>query len=165
MELKKFNQKLNGFIRSQKSQRDTLQELIEAALAHYDGNTETTEVGGDTGYLTVLVRKCVGVKSVPTRTVVDYIKEHANVIYTKLGDGEYGFKKAKKGDTVQVTMPEVTWYDWTGGDHNKPKKDYDWEASLNSLRGKIAKELENGTIKNPERAPEALAMLDSLFEQ
>ena len=165
MDFKQFKTKLNGFIQSQKTQRDNLQELIEAALAHYAGESDSANEPGDTIYLTTLVQKCIGVKSVPTKTVTEYIKEHANVRYVKLKDGTYGFKKAQKSVPVEVNMPEVTWYAWTGGDHNTPKKDFDWEASVNRLRQNIAQKLEEGHIKKPEEASKALATLDELLAE
>ena len=158
MEFKQFKNKLDGWYRSQKSQRDNLQELIVAALEHYRDH-------GDTGYLSLLVQRAVNVKSVPTRTVTEYIKVHANVRYVKLKDGNYGFQKATKDQPVEVEMPTVVWYEWEGGEHNKPKTDYDWEASIARVRQQMATKLETGNIKNPEKAAKVLGELDGLLNE
>ena len=158
MEFKQFKNKLDGFIKSQRTQRDNLQELIVAGLEHYRDH-------GDTGYLSLLIQRSVGVKSVPTKTITEYIKVHANVRYVKLKDGAYGFQKATKDQPVEVEIPAVVWYEWKGGEHNKPKTDYDWEASIARLRQTMASKLEDGSIKKPEQAARVLGELDSLLDE
>jgi len=121
MERKTFNRKLAAVVKSAKTMRDNVQELIVAGLVHFDEH-------GDATYLTELVRACQGVRSLPTTTISEYIKIHANVGWGKLKDQKGGFKKI--GKDIEVKMPEVTWYDWEGGEHNKVKSDYAFKASI-----------------------------------
>ena len=96
MDRKTFNRKLSGVVKSAKSMRENVQELIVAGLVHFEEHA-------DTGYLTDLVRACQGVRALPTATINEYIQTHANVAWGKLKDGQKGYKKV--GKEVEVTMP------------------------------------------------------------
>lgn len=127
MEFKVFNRKLSAVVKSQKTQRDNVQELITAGLVHYENESDTT-------YLTLLVNACLGVRSLPTKTITAYIQEHANVAWGKLKDGSKGYKKSgEKGCAVKVKMPEVTWYDWEGGEHNAVKSPFVVSSRMKSF--------------------------------
>lgn len=138
MDRKTFNRKLSGVVKSAKTMRDNVQELIVAGLVHYEEH-------GDTGYLTDLARACKGVRALPTTTITEYIKAHANVGWGKLKDKRLGFKKV--GKDIEVQMPNVTWYDWEGGDHNVIKEDYDMLASVRSAVTKAIKKAQEGHLK------------------
>ena len=141
MDRKTFNRKLSGVVKSAKSMRDNVQELIVAGLVHYEEHQ-------DTGYLTDLVRACQGVRSLPTTTISEYIKLHANVGWGKLKDGKPGFKKV--GKDIEVQMPEVTWYDWEGGKHNEVKSDYQFLSTIKSAITKAVKAHEEGRISDEQ---------------
>lgn len=153
MDRKTFNRKLGNVVKSAKAMRDNVQELIVAGLVHYEQH-------GDTGYLTDLARACKGVKSLPTQTITDYIKEHANVGWGKLKDKQLGFKKV--GKEVEVRMPEVTWYDWEGGKHNQITQDYDLLSSVRSAVTKAIKKAQEGHLK--EGQEEYIAKLQAALE-
>lgn len=155
MDRKTFNRKLGNVVKSTKSLRDNVQELIVAALVHYESEGGDGLPTGDTGYMTDLVRACQGVRALPTTTISEYIKIHANVGWGKLKDGKPGFKKV--GKEVEVTMPEVTWYDWEGGKHNEVKSDYQFLSSIKSAITKAVTAHEQGKIsaENWEAAKKA----------
>jgi hypothetical protein len=144
---KQFSAKLSGVVKSAKSQRDTIQVLIESGLSQYQQH-------GDTNQLSRIVAACVGVRSLPTTVIKEYIKASANVIYTKAKDGTMVFKKAggEKEPVVQKVFntgqPEpTTWYDWEGNTQATPKADFDLMARLKTLQANAIKALENGTVK------------------
>ena len=138
-----FKRKLASFLTAAKTQRDNAQEFIVFGLEQFRDH-------GNTGFLTMFLNGCVGIKSMPTRTLKDYIVEHAGVVYAKLKDDTYGFKKSGKGDP-QVTMPEVVWYEWEGGKHNKVKP-MDVVALAKSLITRIEKAQKEGKIKDEQAA-------------
>lgn len=138
MERKVFNRKLSAVVKSAKTMRGNVQELIVAGLVHYEQH-------GDTGYLTDLARACKNVRSLPTLTITEYIKAHANVGWGKLKDKQSGFKKV--GKEIEVQMPNVTWFDWEGGTHNEIKEDYDLLASVRSAVTKAINKAKAGQLK------------------
>lgn len=141
MNEKQFNQKLSGVIRSAKNMRESIQELIVSGLVHYENHN-------DSGRLTAIVTACKGVKSLPTATIADYIKAHANLGWGKLKDGKPGFRTIGKG--AEVKMPEVTWYDWEGGKHNQVTSDYAFLSTIKGAITKAVKAAEEGRIKAEE---------------
>lgn len=143
MDRKTFNRKLGNVIKSTKTLRDNMQELIVAGIVHYQNH-------GDTGYLTDLARACKGVKALPTLTITDYIKAHANVGWGKLKDKQPGFKKV--GKEVEVKMPDVTWYDWEGGKHNQITSDYQFLSTIKSAVTKAVNAHKEGRISEEQYA-------------
>jgi len=110
-----FKTKLNSFITNATKQRDVLQELIHMALDHLEEKDSTI-------YLTMLLTRSVDVKSLPSVTIKDYIKEHAPVKYAKDSDGNHVFKQDKASEVVLTTRPTETWYDWKKAKHNNVKE-------------------------------------------
>ena len=141
MNQKQFKTQVNGLIRSAKTQRDKVQRLIDEGLNHYKEN-------GDTFYLSYLLNAAVGVKSLPTQTIKEYIKESANqqLSWTKAKDGNMVFKKVKKGEEPTVNMPAEPWYEWKKAGHNA-KPDMDIIAQGKAFIKRIEKAIEEGTIK------------------
>ena len=157
MERKVFNRKLSAVVKSAKTMRENVQELIVAGLVHFEQHNDTT-------YLTELVRACQGVRALPTTTISEYIKLHANVGWGKLKDGKPGFKKV--GKEVEVTMPEVTWYDWEGGKHNEVKSDYLFLSTIKSAVTKAVNAHKEGRISAEqwEAAQKAAKVFDIEIE-
>ncbi|MCW8982484.1 MAG: hypothetical protein OQK13_00405 [Gammaproteobacteria bacterium] len=151
---KNFSSKLSGLIKSAKTQRENLQELISFGLAHYAEHHDPV-------YLTKVANAAIGVRSLPTRTITDYIKHHANVGWTTLKDGKKGFKRI--GKETQVEMPNVTWYDWEGGKHNQVVEDYDALATIKSTLTKAFKKEEEGHLK--EGQADKLARIKAIMEE
>lgn len=150
---KNFNAKLSGLINSAKTQRDNLQALIVFGLLQYRDH-------GNTTFLSIALNKCIGVKSLPTTTIKDYIKEHANLRWTQLKDKSHGFKK--DGSVVEVKEIQVTWYDWDGGKHNRVTADMDVVAQAKALMNRIEKALKDHRVKDETQAKvlrEGLAVL------
>lgn len=112
---KQFKSTLNNELINAKSMRDTFQTLIESGLDQY-------LVDGDTYQLTLLINSSVRVKSLPTVTMKDYIKEHTDLKYAKNKAGEYQFIRADKAKEKVCTMPTETWYDWKKAKHNDVKE-------------------------------------------
>lgn len=110
-----FKQKLSNFIINAKSQREDLQELIVMALEHF-------EKTADCVYLTMLMDRTVAVKSIPTVTIKDYIKEHAPVRYVANKEKKHVFTVDKDSKVELNASPTVTWYDWKKAKHNNVKE-------------------------------------------
>lgn len=115
---KNFNAQLSGMLTSAKNMREKVQALIVFGLQHYKEHEDST-------YLTKVIQAAVGVRALPTTTIKDYIKDHANLKYVKLKDGKLGFKKEAKGVDPDIKMPDVVWWMWDGGKHNADTADKD----------------------------------------
>lgn len=146
LQAKQFSSKLAGVIRSAKTQRDAIQALIESGLAQYCLEGSDGKPCGNTGQLTQVIQACVGVKSLPTNTIKNYIKEHANVMFTKNKKGEYVFKKL--GKEVQVTEPKETWYNWSGNKEAKPQPDIKLIARTKAMLTAIKKGIEEDKLED-----------------
>lgn len=110
-----FKNKLKGVITSAKNQRDNIQELIVAGIEQYEDSGRTT-------FLSDLLAQTVAVKSLPTVTIKDFIKEHTDLAYRKNKAGEYMFVRADKEAEKVVKLVEVKWYDWKKAKHNNVKE-------------------------------------------
>ena len=129
-----FKSKLNNFIINATSQREELQELIHMALDHLADKNDPV-------YLTMLLTRSVKVKSLPTVTIKDYIKENAPVKYAKNKAGDYVFIQDKTSESVLTVRPTETWYDWKKAKHNNVKEvDY-----CKRLTNDVKKAIEKGT--------------------
>lgn len=128
-----FKNKLKGVITSAKNQRDNIQELIVAGIEQYEDSGRTT-------FLSDLLSQTVAVKSLPTVTIKDFIKEHTDLAYRKNKAGEYMFVRADKEAEKVVKLVEVKWYDWKKAKHNNVK-----EVDHTKLAIKHLKHINNGT--------------------
>lgn len=147
---KQFNTKLAALVRSAKSMRESVQILIESGCEQYLEH-------GDTGQLTRLVKACVGVKSLPTTVIKDYIKACANVKYTKASDNVTMVFK-KNGKEPEVKMLEQTWYEWDGNSQHKPKPDFDLTTVLAQALKRMQKAEDDSEVKFKDKArDEAIA--------
>jgi len=150
MESKAFNQKLSGLVRSARNQRENVQELIEAGLNQYQEH-------GNTVYLTKLLNECIGVKSLPTNSIKEYVKAHANVKWVK---GKDGMVFKKDGNDVHVTMPTDKWWEHKSAQHNA-KPDMDVVQRVKSLKSQLDKAVKEGNIKEGQEE-QAKELLNSL---
>ena len=116
---KQYRTKLTGFIKSHTTQRDNCQELIVEGIRQYKESGRTTR-------LTMFLNESVTVKSLPTVTIKDFIKEHTDLAYRKMDKSdEYQFVRADKKVDKKADLPEINWYDWKKSKHNAVKeKDY-----------------------------------------
>lgn len=130
---KQYNTKLNAFIKSSTTQRDNCQVLIVQGIQQYIDSGRTTR-------LSMFLSKSVAVKSIPTVTIKDFIKEHTNLKYAKNKAGEYMFLKDTASEAVNV-LPTTNWYDWTKAKHNNVK-DIDYAKRLTN---DVKKAIEKGT--------------------
>ena len=128
-----FKNKLKGVITSAKNQRDNIQELIVAGIDQYAESGRTT-------YLSDLLAQTVAVKSLPTVTIKDFIKEHTDLKYAKNKSGEHQFIRANKDADKQADIPTINWYDWKKAKHNNVK-----EVDHAKLAIKHLKHVNNGT--------------------
>ena len=110
-----FKNKLQGVITSAKNQRDNIQQLIVAGIEQYAESGRTT-------YLSDLLGQTVAVKSLPTVTIKDFIKEHTDLKYTKNRAGEYQFIRANKDNDKLAAIPTINWYDWKKAKHNNVRE-------------------------------------------
>lgn len=132
-----FNAKLASFKKSGLSIRDGAQELIIFGLAQYGEH-------GDAGFLTRVIATANEIKTLPSRTLKDYIKAHANLAYGKGPDQVLRFAKVSKSAPIEVTMPTVTWYEWEGNSSNDAKADFNVTQQLKALMGRYKKAVDEG---------------------
>ena len=135
---KAFGSKLAGFVSSSKNQRQTLQDLIEYGLESYKGHA-------DTSALSKVVNALVGVRTIPSKTIKEYIQDHANVRLVKVKDSSlYVFKK--DGKEVKVTTPEVVWWEHESNKANHKLDIIDPVALIRVLGKKLLEAKEAGKV-------------------
>ena len=135
---KGFTAKLTGFTASSKHQRAALQDLLVYGLEKYKDHT-------DTSALSKVINTLVGVRTIPSKTVKEYIQDHANVVLKKTKDGSFVFKK--HGETAVVTMPEAVWWEHESNDKNTAKVDViDPVALVRALAKKLMDAKESGKV-------------------
>ena len=155
---KNFTSKLNTTINSHATQRDNLQALLEFGIEFYNG--DHTENSGDTVYLTKTLNACIGVKSLSTIKMKDFIKDHANVSWVKTTDNSMVFKKIKK---EKVTVKEVTtkWYDFENEKH-QAKADVHPMTQLKSWLTRTEKAIKDGLVKDSEEMDKAIEAMNNV---
>ena len=151
---KDFNQKLRNFISSTSTQRDNLQALIVSGLSQVEAEQ------GNTVQLGTLLNACVGVKSLPTKAIKDYIKAHVtNRKWSKNKDGNLVFSKEKKGVDCVVTAPTGAWYNNVSAKKAQATPDYDAVARAKALLTNLSKAIKDGTVKDADEAAKIKAAL------
>lgn len=135
---KNFSIKLSAFKTSMNTQRDNLQDLIVFGICHYGEH-------GSTVYLTKVLNTCIGVKALPTKAIKDFIKDHANVVWSKNKDGDMVFKK--QGKEIEATIPTIKWYESSHVKKDQAKPDMDVVARMKSLLTQLDKAMKNHGIK------------------
>jgi hypothetical protein len=158
-----FKNKLKGVITSAKNQRDNIQELIVAGIEQYEDSGRTT-------FLSDLLAQTVAVKSLPTVTIKDFIKEHTDLAYRKNKAGEYMFVRADKEAEKVVKLVEVKWYDWKKAKHNNVKEVDHKKLAIKHLKaindGKhSAKYLMETLVESGFTTSQLLKMIDSVSLQ
>lgn len=135
----KYKQVLTGFIKSHTTQRDNCQALIVEGIRQYKDSGRTTR-------LSLFLEKSVVVKSIPTVTIKDFIKEHTDLAYKPNKAGDYQFVRADKNADKKANIPEEMWYDWKKSKHNAVKeKDY-VKALTTDVKGALGKGVSKGQI-------------------
>lgn len=146
---KNFGRKLSGVIKSAKTMRGNLQNLLLFGMEHYGAH-------GDTGYLDRCMEACVGVASLPTQKMKVFIQEHANVTYreVEIKDGKDKGKKVhvfkKKGKEPVYKEPTMNWWEFSTAGDAVP--DMDVAASVVSLIKRIDKKSADKHIKDTKAA-------------
>lgn len=141
METKAFNKALSAFITSQKTQRDKLQVLLIAGL-------EQVETSGNTVYLSKALNACVGVRSLPTKAIKQYIQAHvSNCSWKKNSAGDMVFKKAIAKTPMEVTQPSQAWYEHESAAKAQASEDVDVIKAAELLLKRISKALEEQHVK------------------
>lgn len=157
-DVNQFKATLRGFLSSQKTQRDNLQDCLLYAFDQYGQHSNCVP-------LTDIITGLNAVKTVPSKTVKEYIKAHANVkLVTDPKDKSLKFKKDGKGDAI-VKDVLVTWYDWHGNNINQAKADItDPVALLRAAMVKIKEAIDAGKIVEGREdiARDWLARLDDV---
>jgi hypothetical protein len=128
-----FRAKFSNLASNDKVTRVMMQDLIEDALLQ----ASAVDCGGhgSCARLTIIVQGLTVIKSMPTRVIQKYIAAHAAVKWCKLSDGVMGYKFI---DKPSVTMPTVTYWDWSGNENKTAKVDVDVVAMLKSIKTKVA---------------------------
>lgn len=154
---KNFNKKLTSVIGRSKTARVDLQALLIFGLAHY-GKTE------DTCYLDKCVKSCIGIGSLDTRKMREYLQAHANIAWTKIeiksgakkGQVDHVFKK--KGQHAEVTLPDAPWYEFEKETEEKPPVDA--LVKLVNFRKMLAKELSDKHVTDVAMTKRIIEGLD-----
>lgn len=155
LDKKEFSSKLAGVIKSQKNMRENVQELLDSGF-------EQVVHHGNTIYLSTLLRQCIGVRSMPTKALKEYIQAHvSNCAWRKDKDGNMVFMKAVKNKPMEVTVPDVKWYDHASAHKAQAKADVDAVARAKALLTVLSKSIEAGTVKDKEQAEKITAALSA----
>ena len=112
---KQYKDKLTGFIKSSKTQRDNCQVLIVEGIRQYLN-------GGRTTRLSNFFTQSIAVKSIPTVSILAFIKEHANLKYAKNKEGVLMFIKDDKSELATNSLPTELWYEHKKAKHNDVKE-------------------------------------------
>jgi ethanolamine ammonia-lyase small subunit len=132
---KQYKTKLTGFITSQLNQRDNCQILIVEGLRQYMN-------GGRTTRLSNFFTQSIAVKSIPTVSILAFIKDHANLKYAENKDGVLMFIKDDKSEVVNA-LPTELWYEHKKAKHNAVKEiDYS-----KRLTNDVKKAIDKGVSK------------------
>jgi hypothetical protein len=113
-----FKKRVAGVIKSGKSIRGNIQELMQFAIVDY----LTPASNGNTSKMTFLYSAVQGVKSLNHRTLGQFVEDTVNVTLSKTSEGEPVFKKAVKGDAPSFRDGgdiDAPW--WEHGRVNEPK--------------------------------------------
>jgi len=158
---KNFGKKLGGVVKSAKTMRGNIQNLILFGMEHYASS-------GDTGYLDRCMESCVGVNSLPTQKMKIFIQEHANVSWkeVEIKSGKDTGKKIhvfkKRGKEATYKEPTTNWWEFSVAGDATP--DMDVGASVLSLIKRIDKKLADNHVKDVKAAKSYRAELAKLAE-
>ena len=135
-----YKSKLTGFISSHTTQRDNCQTLIVEGIRQYMDSGRTTR-------LSSFFTQSIAVKSIPTVSILAFIKEHANIAYVKNKAGEYMFKKDDKSTIVDgcSVLPTELWYDYKKAKHNDVK-DIDYKKQVTNVVKRALKHDVSGQV-------------------
>lgn len=152
-----FKQKLVAVYGAAKITGPMLQELIEDGLRQ----AMHPSIGGhgSLNRLTLVLKACQTVKTLPTRTIQRYIQQHVDAKWCKLKDGENGFKYNGAPD---ASLPEVSWYDWSGNTQKNAKVDKDILDMLKNVKRQAALAKKKGGVVKHEGL---LSEIDSILRK
>lgn len=129
---KNFRSRLDGWAKRSHTLRDELQSFIMFGLIHYGEHC-------DTQYLTNTIVAVSNIKSIPAKTIQQYIMAHANVYLAKdKTTGQPVFKKRNGEKVSEITMPDLPWYDHEV--NNKNKVDFNLARYEKAVIAKLIKE-------------------------
>jgi len=155
---KQYKTKLTGFINSHTTQRDNCQTLIVEGIRQYMDSGRTTR-------LSSFFTQSIAVKSIPTVSILAFIKEHANIAYVKNKAGEYMFKKDDKSN-VETSLPSTLWYEHKKAKHNDAKEIDQKKCFANSVKRALKSDLSRqdlleGLLDGGLTTRELLTMIDN----
>lgn len=104
-----FSAKIGAITKSAKAARANVQVCTLDAFEAISGDAP------DLTRLTRLRRAVEGTHGLNAAKLIGYIAEHVgNIAWAKQKDGTKGYKKATKGEAIEVTMPDddYRWWDW-----------------------------------------------------
>lgn len=158
MSVNDFNNKLGGVISNATRDREIIQELLMDGFLQAMPKAE----GGHENYarLTAIVSACVGVKSLPTRTIQDYIRTFVEVRWVKPEGEEGRYKKSGNGG---VTLPEVSWYEWVGNTNQTAKVDYDPVKAIKAVIAKAKKAAKEEHLKDADKTAPMIKQLEDML--
>jgi hypothetical protein len=138
---KQINTKITTFLRSDKKQRDTLQDLIVLTREH-------AKEHGDFTLLSKLISGLKANKSRNLKAITTYIQEFTTGIQWVTGDKYTGYKK-QAGATVEFLELPMPWFEHKANAQVIAKVDVLSRAK--SLMTTITKAIEEGNIKDGQQ--------------
>jgi len=156
---KNFGRKLSGVVKSAKTMRGNLQNILLFSMEHWYAH-------GDTGPLDRCMEACVGVQALPTQKMKQFIQEHASVTWREV-EIKSGANKGKKinvfkqrGKDRVYQEPTCNWWEFSKAGDAVP--DMDTDASIINLHKRIQKKLTEKHVKDTDHARKALKGLEKL---
>lgn len=150
-----FKRKLGSVTRSINTQKENIQELIEAGLQQVIDS-------GNTVYLSAVLNACVGTKALPTKAMKEYINLHcSNLKWGKNKDGNMVFSKAIKGTDCVVTEPSEPWYAFTKAAQAKP--DFNELVRAKSFLTSLKNAMKAHNVKDEAKAKQIADALEAVL--
>ena len=154
-----YKSKLTGFINSHTTQRDNCQTLIVEGIRQYMDSGRTTR-------LSSFFTQSIAVKSIPTVSILAFIKEHANIKYVKNKAGEYMFKKDLESTVINSVLPTELWYEHKKAKHNDAKEIDQKKCFANSVKRALKSDLSRqdlleGLLDGGFTTKDLLTMIDN----
>ena len=142
MNTKHFRNNLDRIIKSEKTVREGLQNLLILAIEEYAKS-------GNTNYIEMVLTAVKGMHSVRSSTLVAWIKAHANIVVSAAKDGSIRVKKVK-GESGTATTPTTLWWEH---DNKGKATEFDVIKQLSSFINRL---------DNSENVTNQLAAKDAL---
>lgn len=157
MNEKQFKAKLATITKSGKTLRENVQSVLIFGF-------EQAKEHGNLGYLSDVMRICIGVRALPTNAIKDYIKDYVEPIkWAKGPDGVVRFSKDGKNGKLKVTMPTEPWFEHESVRKTQAKQDLHVAQRLKSLLTALDNALKEHKVDDEALAKKASDALHGIL--